>query len=75
VPTARAAAAASLSTRELKILELIGKGGSNKVIASSLGIAPETVKSHVKNIFMKLSVERRAQAVARAQSMGLINTA
>jgi LuxR family transcriptional regulator, maltose regulon positive regulatory protein len=74
-PTARAAATASLSSRELKILELIGKGGSNKVIASSLGIAPETVKSHVKNIFMKLSVERRAQAVARAQSMGLISTA
>jgi DNA-binding NarL/FixJ family response regulator len=31
------------------------QGGSNKVIASSLGIAPETMKSHVKNIFMKLS--------------------
>jgi LuxR family transcriptional regulator, maltose regulon positive regulatory protein len=75
VPTARAAAAASLSARELKILELIGKGGSNKVIASSLGIAAETAKSHVENIFMKLAVERRAQAVARAQSISLINTA
>jgi LuxR family transcriptional regulator, maltose regulon positive regulatory protein len=66
--------AASLSPRERSILQLIGAGGSNKEIARTLGIAPETVKSHIKNIFVKLSVERRAQAVSRAQSLGLIRT-
>lgn len=68
-------AAASLSTRERMILAMIGEGNSNKEIARSLDIAPETVKSHVKNIFQKLSVEKRAQAVARAQSLGLVATA
>jgi LuxR family transcriptional regulator, maltose regulon positive regulatory protein len=62
----------SLSPREQKILERIGQGRSNKEIARELGIAPETVKSHIKNIFIKLAVERRAQAVSRAQSLGLI---
>jgi LuxR family maltose regulon positive regulatory protein len=64
----------SLSPRERNIIERIGQGRSNKEIARDLGIAPETVKSHVKNIFVKLAVERRAQAVARAQSLGLVAT-
>jgi LuxR family maltose regulon positive regulatory protein len=55
-------------------LELIAEGHSNKEIARSRDIAPETVKSHVKNIFDKLSVEKRAQAIARAQSLGLLRT-
>ena len=62
----------SLSPRERNILERIGQGRSNKEIARELGIAPETVKSHIKNIFMKLAVDRRAQAVSRAQSLGLV---
>lgn len=66
--------AAALSPRERYILELIGRGQSNKEIARMLGIAPETVKSHVKNLFVKLSVERRAQAVYRAQSLGMMAT-
>ena len=45
---------------------MIGWGLSNKEIARNLGIAPETVKSHVKSIFVKLAVEKRAHAVARA---------
>jgi len=65
-------AAAALSPRERCILELIGGGQSNKEIARALGIAPETVKSHLKNMFVKLSVERRAQAVYRAQSLGMM---
>ena len=68
-------AAAALSPRERYILELIGGGQSNKEIARVLGIAPETVKSHVKNLFVKLSVERRAQAVYRAQSLGMMAAA
>jgi LuxR family maltose regulon positive regulatory protein len=64
--------AESLSARERNVLELIGQGQSNKEIARDLGITPETVKSHVKNIFAKLAVQRRAQALSRAQSLGLI---
>src|SRR5260221_4534043 len=56
--------AGALSPREIEIVELIGQGRSNKEIARGLGIAPETVKTHVKNIFSNLGVERRAQAVA-----------
>ncbi len=67
--------AAGLSPRERSVLELIGQGQSNKEIARALSIAPETVKSHVKNIFAKLGVQRRAQAVYRAQSLGLATTA
>jgi LuxR family transcriptional regulator, maltose regulon positive regulatory protein len=62
----------SLSPRERNILERIGQGQSNKEIARELGIAPETIKSHIKNIFIKLAVDRRAQAVSRAQSLGLV---
>jgi LuxR family maltose regulon positive regulatory protein len=47
---------------------------SNKEIARDLAISPETVKSHVKNLFAKLAVQWRAQAVSRAQSLGLVTT-
>jgi LuxR family maltose regulon positive regulatory protein len=63
-----------LSVREGAILKLIGQGLSNKEIARNLAIAPETVKSHVKHIFAKLGAEKRAQAVARAQSLGFLTT-
>ena len=63
----------SLSARERGILDLIAAGQSNKEIARTLGIAPETVKTHVKSIFTKLSVDKRAQAVARAQTLGLVS--
>jgi LuxR family maltose regulon positive regulatory protein len=39
-----------------------------------LGVTPETVKTHMKRIFIKLSAETRAQAVVRAQSLGLLRT-
>jgi len=55
-----------LGPRERAILELIAQGQSNKEIARELGITPETVKSHVKKIFAKLEVNKRAKAVARA---------
>ena len=61
-----------LSSRERGIVELIAQGQSNKEIARTLGITPETVKSHVKSIFTKLAVDKRAQAVARAQALGLV---
>ena len=54
------------------IVALIAQGQSNKEIARTLGITPETVKSHLKSIFTKLEVEKRAQAVSRAQALGLV---
>ncbi|CAL8479911.1 LuxR C-terminal-related transcriptional regulator [Caballeronia sp. S22] len=61
-----------LSARERNIVELIAQGLSNKEIARDLGVTPETIKSHVKNIFVKLAVDKRAHAVARAQALGLV---
>jgi LuxR family maltose regulon positive regulatory protein len=63
----------SLSARECEIVDLIARGRSNKEIAKTLGIGVETVKSHVKNIFAKLGVDRRAQAVARVRDLGLVS--
>ena len=65
----------SLSRRETGILRMIAHGMSNKRIAKSLGITPETVKSHAKNIFVKLAARTRAQAVARAEATGLLKPA
>jgi LuxR family maltose regulon positive regulatory protein len=61
-----------LSAREGDILRLVRCGMSNKRIAPALTIAPETVKSHVKRIFIKLEVKSRAAAVSQAATLGLI---
>ena len=61
-----------LSRRETGILQMIAHGMSNKRIAQSLGITPETVKSHAKSIFVKLATRTRAQAVARAEAIGFL---
>jgi ATP/maltotriose-dependent transcriptional regulator MalT len=61
-----------LSAREQTIVLLMGHGLSNKRIARQLSIAPETVKSHAKRVFWKLTVQTRAQAVYRASVLGLI---
>ena len=63
---------AGLSTRERTIVLLMGYGFSNKMIARELSIAPETVKSHAKRIFSKLTAQSRAEAVYRASMLGLI---
>ncbi|MGB6308815.1 MAG: LuxR C-terminal-related transcriptional regulator [Steroidobacteraceae bacterium] len=61
-----------LTPRERHILQLIGRGMSNKRIAQDLNISPETVKSHAKHIFVKLKVQTRAQAVAHAVGLRLL---
>jgi LuxR family maltose regulon positive regulatory protein len=61
-----------LTPRECDVLELIAQGQSNKAIARKLGLGPETVKTHLKNVFHKLAVERRTQAVLRAEELGLL---
>ena len=60
-----------LSERELEILELIARGLPNLAIGERLGIAPKTVRNHVSNIFGKLDVRDRAEAVVRARDAGL----
>ncbi|WP_167558922.1 LuxR C-terminal-related transcriptional regulator [Bradyrhizobium canariense] len=61
-----------LSTRECEILALISRGLANKRVAQSLNISPETVKSHIKRIFLKLAVSTRTEAVSRAGELGLL---
>ena len=55
-----------LSAREREVLELIVRGRSNKEIGSSLGVAENTVKNHVKVILGKLGVQDRTQAATAA---------
>ncbi|HEY3851285.1 MAG TPA: LuxR C-terminal-related transcriptional regulator [Steroidobacteraceae bacterium] len=62
----------SLSPREYSVLRSMSCGLSNKRIAQELQIAPETVKSHVKGIFIKLAVQTRAHAVSTAGALGLL---
>jgi DNA-binding NarL/FixJ family response regulator len=58
---------AQLTTRELDVVRLIGRGLSNKEIARELSIAVPTVKNHVHNVLEKLQVRRRGEAVSRLQ--------
>lgn len=61
-----------LSDRELEILRSLAHSMSNKRIAQVLGISPETVKWHLRNVYGKLGVMGRDDAVARARDMGLV---
>jgi LuxR family maltose regulon positive regulatory protein len=61
-----------LSQRELEILRLIANGLSNREIGERLFLALATVKGHNRNIFGKLQVQRRTEAVARARELGLL---
>ena len=61
-----------LSERELEVLHLISGGAANKEIASSLSINESTVKTHVANIFQKLDVKDRTEAVTQAMQRGII---
>jgi len=61
-----------LSQRELRILQLIAQGLSNREISERLFLALSTVKGHNRNIFDKLQVQSRTEAVARARELGLL---
>lgn len=64
----------ALSARELDVLRLVAAGNPNKLVASRLGIAEETVKAHMKNIFAKLAANDRTHAVAIALKRGILDT-
>jgi len=61
-----------LSERELEVLQLVTEGLSNREIAERLYLALPTVKGHNRNIYSKLQVSRRTEAVARARELGLV---
>jgi LuxR family maltose regulon positive regulatory protein len=61
-----------LSERENEILRLVAQGLTNQAIADRLVISLTTVKTHVGNIFLKLGVKNRTQAIAYAESLGLL---
>ena len=60
-----------LTARERQVLDLIARGATNPLIAHRLGISHKTVRNHVTNIFGKLHVADRAQAIVRAKQAGL----
>ena len=63
----------SLTATEIKVMALLGKGKSNKEIASDLGCSVKTIKNHLNSIFQKLGVNNRTEAVVRAIEKGLIS--
>ncbi|MBI4758188.1 MAG: response regulator transcription factor [Chloroflexi bacterium] len=71
-PAGRTPFCDDLTEREREVLTLIGKGNSNKEIAGQLSITEKTVKNHIANIFAKLHVYDRTQAVLYAIRKGLV---
>jgi DNA-binding NarL/FixJ family response regulator len=70
-PRVDPAAFPELTDRELEILELVARGLSNPTITAELGLSPKTVRNHVSNIFAKLQVRDRAEAIVRAREAGM----
>ncbi len=68
----KAIASLGLTPRECQILDLLAKGESNKEIARSLSVSPNTVKTHVASLYTKLEVNGRGKAVDAARALALI---
>jgi DNA-binding NarL/FixJ family response regulator len=60
-----------LTEREREVLDLIARGESNADIVQRLVLSPHTVRNHISNIFSKLQVADRAEAIIRAREAGL----
>lgn len=67
-----ALASLGLTGQEMRVLERLAAGQSNKEIARTLGLSPNTVKTHIGNLFAKLEVSRRTAAVGKARDLHLI---
>ena len=61
-----------LSKREYEILQLINEGLSNQQIADKLFVSENTIKKHVSNLFLKLDVERRTEAIKKGKALKII---
>ena len=61
-----------LTGQEVRVLEQLVGGRSNKEIARAMGLSPNTIKTHLANLYAKLSVSRRTQAVNLARDLGLV---
>lgn len=68
----RALASLGISPRELTVLQQLAAGQSNKEIARTLGVSPNTVKTHTARLYDKLDARRRTDAVSRARELGLL---
>ncbi|MEO9870849.1 response regulator transcription factor [Ekhidna sp.] len=62
-----------LSKREVQVLELLAQGFSNQEIADKLFVSLNTAKTHISNIYAKLNVQRRTQAIQKARNLALID--
>jgi two-component system response regulator DesR len=62
----------ALTDREWEVLKLIAEGATNKEIATQLFISPHTVKDHTRTLYRRLGARNRAEAIQRAQRMGLL---
>ncbi len=62
-----------LTQREQEVLELIARGATNREIAATLYLSPHTVKEHTSSLYRKLDARNRAEAVVRAQRVGLLS--
>jgi len=69
----QATAASALTDRECQVLNLIAKGYSYNEIAESLKLSANTIRAHIRNIYRKLAVKSRSEAVFEAAHLGLIN--
>jgi DNA-binding NarL/FixJ family response regulator len=63
---------ATLTEREMQILELVSRGLTVKQVASRIGLSPRTVETHVAKLYRKLGVRNRVQAVSRAAALGIV---
>jgi LuxR family maltose regulon positive regulatory protein len=63
-----------LSEREIQVLELIAEGLTNQEIASRLFLSQHTIKAHTRNIYGKLDVHSRTEAVARCRALGILSS-
>ena len=71
VPGAPSGPFPELTSREREVLGLIARGRNNQEIAKHLYLSPKTVRNHISNIFAKLQVTDRSQAIVRAREAGL----
>lgn len=74
-PNQKAIRSLGITLREMDVLKALCAGGSNKQIAQSLGLSPNTVKSHIASLYSKLEVSTRVSAIEKARLLSLIPVA